>query len=170
MTRPENQEYCQLYGDLIDSSSVNRFDTLSDTIYPEISDDEIISQIVTPQRTLWKRRMSQLQAQLMQDAGPSNATKAWITSCADRGCSSWFFSAVQSSPQLQITAEDYLENVRFCLGLPITEANSCMPLMCYCENTHLDDFNQEHHGLGCKQFPKTESDATTWCSISWYSF
>ena len=25
-----------------------------------------------------------------------------------------------------------------------------MPLMCYCDNTHLDDFNQEHHGLGCK--------------------
>ena len=57
--------------------------------------------------------------------------------------------AVQTSPQLQISSDDYLENIRLRLGLAI-EIDKLWTLICYCDNTHLDGFDQEFHALCCR--------------------
>jgi len=150
IARPVNGEYCRLYDQLIDTQKIYDFDTIEDTLIESVSEFDVISHLVTHQRVLWKRRMKLLHTEFIEDPNIPDSTKAWITSCATRGCASWLYSAVQSSPQLQISADDYLENIRLRLGLPITETNAHVPLMCYCDDTQLNHPNLDHHALGCK--------------------
>ena len=151
LCQPKNDEYVKLYFDLVDPSSGTDYQEIDDTLHAtEIKDEDVIQDLIVSQQELWKRRMYRLQSELLRDKDLPNAIKAWTLSLAAEGCTSWFFSAVQTSPQLQIPSDDYLENIRLRLGLPIVEMDKLWTLMCFCDNTHLDGFDQEFHALCCR--------------------
>ena len=94
--------------------------------------------------------MIQHETIFLGDKALPNPLNAWIRSCVASGCASWLFSAVQNSAYSKVSADDYSENFRIKFGLSIVESDEQAPAVWYCESTHLDDFDQQHHGRGCK--------------------
>ena len=152
------KQYPLSNGELIDLFNENpltaldtthSYDTIDDII-PQLEVDEHVKGSTISSRTLYHKRMTDLFTEFLHDPSIPNAFKAWTLSSSGHGCSSFLYAAIQKSPQLRLSSQQYFEAFRLRLGLPIIDQDEIATQVCTCDGTELEKENEEYHGLSCR--------------------
>ena len=85
--------------------------------------------------------MTDILHELLHDTNTPDIIKAWTLSSCGHGSSSFLYAAIQKSPQLRLTSQQFFE--------AIINQDEIARQVCTCDDTELEK-TEEYHGLSCR--------------------